>query len=739
MERIYVDSIREFELQDLIDELIMNAEIISDRGTKEKYLKIGSGFDIETSKIKLRENDYGIPSVSFCYHWQFGFGNYAIMGRNLETMRDFFIMLISSMNALKPETKLMVLDANLGYEWQFCKHYWADIGISKVFAKEERDPLYIEVANTLMFREVIGLFGFSLAQIAENYCGINKLVGDLDYDKVRFESTKMTDAEIGYCVRDVEILVVLAEKHIFENYMGKNPRLPLTKTGIVRDAIKRAYGKELKNIRKEISSWMPTESEYELFRQYLFKGGISGGNILLLNKKLKNVRGADITSDYPYQMENMMFPMGGAEVCDRAEFLKEKIPYIAVVRFRRFKSRNAHSLMSAHKVLNKREMQESEFTILDNNRIQYGEVVELIINDVEYKALKRAYKWDRATVIKCWKFKKGYALLPKQIRDVCTKQYMIKQALKPEHSETLDYKQAKEFVNSIYGMMCTALYMEEFIFDEQMCSIESDMSAKTYEEACKYLFLSPYWGFWVTSYARAMLMDVITRFPDVIVQYDTDSVYFIDDGREESEKLKKYLENENKRMRKLNNMRFLDEPLMESLGTWDFTEKFKCFKGLGSKRYMYEKQDGEIKVVIAGCRKNKDTKRSTVLEQCDYNNKKNSTKIDYFDFFSDGMYIDKKHSCKLASRYIDVPCRIKSPDGEIYIPSCVVLEPVDFTMSMSNPHKTLMIASQRFINNTRDRQVYDLWRSLKKLATSTTTPLSELIMTGDLSPKSTKS
>ena len=72
MERIYVDSIREFELQDLIDELIMNAEIISDRGTKEKYLKIGSGFDIETSKIKLKENDYGITSISFCYHWQFG-------------------------------------------------------------------------------------------------------------------------------------------------------------------------------------------------------------------------------------------------------------------------------------------------------------------------------------------------------------------------------------------------------------------------------------------------------------------------------------------------------------------------------------------------------------------------------------------------------------------------------------------------------------------------------------------
>ncbi len=737
MERLYVEHYPTFELEDLIDDIIMSADEISDRQTKQKYLKVGAGFDIETTKIYVEPNDAGVNSVAFCYHWQFGFHSHAIMGRSLESMQNFFEILIDHMKSLKPKVKILIFDANLGYEWQFCKHYWRKLGVSKIFAKEQRDPLIVEISDTLVFKEVIGLFGQSLAHIAKNYCNVDKLVGDLDYDKYRISSTELTPQEIEYCVRDVEILVNLAEGYVFEKYLGKNPRLPLTKTGIVRDEIKRAYGKKLKHIRREISSWMPNEEEYELFRNKLFKGGISGGNILLLDKVLKNVRGADITSDYPYQMEIQRFPMGAATRCSVKQFMEDDIPYIAIINFHKLKSRTCHSLMSAHKVLNPSEMKNSYLTVLDNNRIQYGESVTLIMNDVEYAAFKKAYKWEHETVLRCWEFKEGYKLLPKEIRDVCTKQYMIKQSLKAEYSDTIEYKEAKEFVNSIFGMMCTALYMEEFIFDEELCSIEPDMSSKTYDECCKYLFLSPYWGFWVTSYARSMLIDVITRFPDIIVQYDTDSVYFIDDGREESEKLKAYLETKNKQMRIVNNIRFMHEPLMESLGTWDFTEKFNRFKGLGSKRYMYEKKDGEIKAVVAGCRKHEG--KSTILIQNEYNNEENGTKIDVFDFFKENMYIDKEHSYKLASKYIDICCGVDSADGKLIIPSCLVLEPVDFTMKLAPTHKDLMIAAQRFIENSKERSVYDIWRSLKKLSTSTTTLLSESTTTGILSLKNIKS
>lgn len=719
MTTLYVESTPIWSLTDTLDEIIMDSDLISDRETKVKYIKVGAGFDIETSKIRV--NSTKIPSVAYCYHWQFGFGDHCIMGRSLRTMTDFMKLLIERIKDLKPQTKLLVFDANLGYEWQFCKHYWKEIGITKVFAKEERNPLLVEILGVIVFREVIGLFGASLAQIAKNYCGLEKLVGDLDYDKIRVSSTEMTKEEIGYCVRDVEILVRLAETHVYVNYLGKNPRLPYTKTGIVRDAIKRALGKYLKQEREKIASWMPTEKEYELFRTKLFKGGISGGNILLLNKKLKNVRGADITSDYPYQMLSQKFPMGRVSQCDTDRFMKDDKPYIAVIRFHKFKSRNAHALMSSHKALNKEELKKSDQTILDNNRVQYAEFIELTLNDVEYKSLKQAYKWEHELIKKCWVFEDGYALLPKHIRDTCKEWYAKKQRLKEKYSDTQEYRDAKAFVNSIFGMMCTALYMEEYVFEEESCKISPDLSKKTYEECCQYLFLSPYWGFWITSHARAMLIDVICRYPRIIVQYDTDSVYFIDDGSEESEGLKKYLLKRNKIMMCMNNMRFGKDPLMETLGTWDFTPKFKAFKGLGSKRYMYETEEGKIKTVVAGCRK------GTIVDQF----KDEPDYYDVFDFFQDGMHIDKEHARKLGSKYIDTPVRVNSKTETLEIPSCIVLEPIDFTMGMASAHKTLMIATQRFIENVKvERRVYDAWRQLKS-NTSTMTQLLELTMIGD--------
>jgi hypothetical protein len=219
-------------------------------------------------------------------------------------------------------------------------------GISDLFAKEKRDPLYVEVGGKIVFREVIGLFGRSLAQIASDYCGMEKLVGDLDHEKKRNSLTPLTEEEIGYTVRDVEILLKLSTV-IFERYFGNKPTMPYTATGIVRAAIKRELGVNLKKERQRIKELMPEEWEYQLFRTKLFKGGISGSNILKMNKVLYGVVGADITSDYPYQMLTQLFPVGGATRCEPKEFMTKEIPYIAWIRFKKFKSRTCHALMSA--------------------------------------------------------------------------------------------------------------------------------------------------------------------------------------------------------------------------------------------------------------------------------------------------------------------------------------------------------------------------------------------------------
>lgn len=720
MDYIYVSALSWQSIANKLTDLFKESKTIFDRSTHTKYIRIGAGFDTETTKIKVDNPE--VEYTAYCYHWQLGIHDTAFMGRDLDEFVEFIELLIERMKEVRPKTKLLIWDANLGYEWQFCKTYMAKIGITRVFAKERRKPLLIELSNLLEFREVIGLFGKSLAQIAKNYCGMEKLVGDLDYDVVRLSRTFMTDAEIGYCVRDVEILVNLAEKYIFKNFMGDNMKLPYTATGIVRNAIKREFGKGLKRQKELIKSWMPDdEFEYELFRRYLFKGGISGSNIRKMNTVLKHMRGADITSDYPFQMLTKKFPMGKAIVTYNGNFCKENIPYIAIIRFYKFHTRTQHALMSAHKVLNSNEMIRSRYTILDNNRIQYGEWVELVVNDVEYKSLKRAYKWKKAIVKKCWEFPEGYKLLPLEIRKICIKQYLIKESLKADHSETQEYRDAKAFVNSIFGMMCTALYFDDLIYIEEEGDIgQKDGEKRPYSECINDLFLSPYWGFWITSYAREMLIDVITRFPNVIVQYDTDSVYY-EDGSEEAKALHSYLCNKNQQYRDMNDALFMHEEHMLSLGTWDFTDEFEKFKALGSKRYMYEDKNGKVKVVIAGCRK--DSKgRSTLLNQCDYENTLYGKNISYFDFFDDKMVIDKEHSCKLASTYVDIPVLVDYVDCDgmhevIKCPSSVVLEPIEFTMKMGETHKELMMAVQRFMRNcpTAKEDIRVVWEKYKEL------------------------
>lgn len=720
MESCYVDKLLPEQVEELLDANLSKVKDIRDRVKRITYIKIGSGFDIETSRVHKGEEDY-----AYCYHWQFGIGDTAFMGRSLTTLYSFMKIVIEVIKYTKPKARLLVLDANLGYEWQFCKHYWTRLGVTDLFAKEKRNPIYIEVASTFVFREVLGLFGHSLAEIAKNHCGMEKLVGDLDYSETILSNTEMTGKEIGYCVRDVEILVKLGEK-IFDTYYGKNPAMPYTSTGIVRAEIKKELGSNLKAERARIEALMPSEWEYELFRTKLFKGGICGSNILQMDKVLYDVVGADITSDYPFQMLTKKFPVGGASRCKPNEFLKEKIPYIAWVRFHKFRSRTPHALMSAHKLMNKQECKKSGETVLDNNRIQYAEFAELVINDVEYESLKKAYKWEHETVMHCWKFEEGYAMLPQHIRKTVISWYLKKEKLKETQSHTQEYRDAKAFVNSIFGMMCTALYLEDFELDEKECDIVG-VKNNDYAECCKFLFLSPFWGFWITSHARAMLMDVICRFPSIIIQYDTDSVYFRDNGSKESEALKKYLTNFNK-LREVKNMAlFLNDAHMKTIGTWTIDPMYKRFKALGSKRYMYEQNDGTIKCVVAGCRKSKKEETegiSTIVLQNEYNNRTRNENVDVFDFFTNKMVIDKEHSEKLCSLYIEKPVRFTSTDRdgnveELEIPSCIVLKEIPFKMSLGSKHFKLLTAIKRETDNTGGKAVYDIWRKVQKLRPNT--------------------
>lgn len=673
------------------------------------YLKTGSGFDIETSTKFYTDNKErekkGI-GFSWIYHWQLSIGDYVFLGREVSQMQCFFQ---SVENLLEKRSEregkkvdILIWDANLGYEWQFCKHYWQSIGFDteKFFCKEIRNPLRVGIGKHIELRECLGLFGNSLNQIAKDYCKTQKLVGDLDYSKVRTPETKLSDKEKMYCINDVVILRELGDK-VFTMYYGKKSPAPFTSTGIVRNKVKRNFGMNLKKESERIQENLPDHETYIKMRLYLFKGGWCGTNIMYAGQKLKNVRCADYTSDYPAQMEQHLFPDGKITEIPVEKFLTEDKPYIAVVRFKYFKSTTSHSLIGSAKALNCKDLTKNPHNIIDNGRIFYAKEVILFINDVEIEGIAKAYKWVKMEILQAWEFP-CYKEIPWQLLSAMETGYINKALLKKSgKSDTIEYVISKILVNCTFGMCATAVFPDEKTLNPLTTEVTETPNAKTWDECIKGMFLNPFIAFWVTSYARNLLIDIVTKYPDSIVQYDTDSIYFIDD---DSTDILNYINMYNEKTKELNrkiigeraerNAKYNREGvtpetlhIFEDLGCWDLDPKLKNFKGLGAKRYIKETDKGEIKVVVAGCRKYIDDNgkwRSTILdEMADVGEK------DPFEFFSDGMHISSKNSKKLATFYSEYACTdyVKDYRGKLAMidtMSSAVLYPIEFNMGLSS-------------------------------------------------------
>ena len=691
----------------------IHAPTAYDKIRKVNFLKVGSGFDIETSKIDLKNEEY----TGYCYHWQMSFNKETIGGRSLDTMLYFFQWLIQRLKQLEKAPKLLIFDANLGYEFQYCKKYWQQLGMSDLFTKEKRNPLTLTLGEQLVFREAIGLFGHNLEQIAKYYSDVKKLKGDLDYNKVILSHTPMQPKEIQYCENDVQILSSLGN-YVFNNYFGKKPSLPMTSTGIIRAKIKRRIGKNIRQVKEEVRANLPTEEIYQLFRKFLFKGGICGTNSVYTDRILTNVVCADYTSDYPACMNHYNFPMGKCEECGTDEFLKEKnIPYIALISFKNVMARTTHSLMSSHKCINLHDMLDGIVnSTIENGRIFRTDEMVLLLNDVEFKSFIKAYKFDTQTsmVLRCWKFEK-YGKLPRYVLDVLNEEYIKKAELKESgNTESIEYKDSKASVNGIFGMMCTAIFMDEWDFEGSEIEIAG---TKSFDEATKGMFLSPFWGFWITSYARSLLIDAITRYPDAVIQYDTDSIYFWDE-HPDAPKLRDFIRTYNERMFKLNDAIFDNNPHFRDLGAWEVEKPFKRFKGLGSKRYAYQKENGTYSFVVSGCRKVKvkdgivdyTSDDAVEISTIEFQHMHTGNGMDIFDFFSDGMHIDKNHSMKLSSTYVDEEHELDYADfndniEHIVCPSAVVLNPTEFTMGLAQAHiEFLRTVRGIYINSNREEK-----------------------------------
>lgn len=672
---------------------------------------ISASFDIETSSFYFNDDGdvrydqpliNGQPDESYSkgasmYMWGLGINGKVMIAR---TWKEFVDTIKSIVSFYKTNLnhRFVIYVHNLAYEFQFIRKYFK---WHEVFAIDERKPLYALTNDGIEFRCSYQLTGYSLEKIGEHLhtYKVEKLVGNLDYKIIRHYKTRITKREYDYLINDN--LVVMAHiQEMIEEY-GSITRLQLTKTGFVRKACRDAcfyengshhiHGWKYLQYQNMIHSLNVTSlKEYQLWKD-AFQGGFTHANSYHVKHLMKNVSSIDFTSAYPFVLCSQLFPMTtGQRVHPKSmhEFNEYIQNYCCVfdVEFDEIES----TFQWDH-YISTSKCKIDGYNIQDNGRLVYAKHITTTLLDVDYKIIKKTYKWKKAKYMNMYIYAKSY--LPRDLILATLDFYSKKTKLKGVQGMEKEYQNSKENVNAIFGMMVTDIIREENIYKNDVWT--SQMPDNIDELLDKYntsqnRFLFYLWGLYITAYNRMHLWSGILEFGEDYIYSDTDSIKCLN-----YEKHINYVNDYNARaindLKMMCNTLKIDYTLCEpstikgikkTLGVWEYECKYDYFKTLGAKRYMVS-IDNNLSYTIAGCGKI----GIEYLKERFNNNIKS-----IFNYFDEEFTIPSNHTGKLTHTYIDDELSIKIVDfrgveSTIHELSYIHLEPCEFTLKISNTFK----------------------------------------------------
>lgn len=569
-------------------------------------------FDIETTSIwninglitsykeQYSEKQYNnAESKAFCYIWQFGIDETVYYGRYLSELPQFLQKVKKACNGLAP----IVWVHNLSYEFQFIREYMEDIAPITVFARSERKPIKFNW-DIFEFRCSYMLTRKSLTTWGEEL-GCAKMVGDLDYSILRTPITPLKKREMGYCERDC--IVVYSGIRDFLNTYKYQHAIPLTQTGRVRKVVKDFTKNDYKYLRKITRMQPSTEDEYKLLRS-AFMGGSTGACFLNAGKVLNNVGSFDLSSDYPSQIVRQKYPMQKfREVSPKKKTNFEKYAYIFVLNMKNIIPKSNTHYLPSSKCLSLKGAK------YDNGKIIRAKSCVFICTEQDYTILHDCYDFEEK-IVRLFQSKKQY--LPTYFVSYVLELYENKTKLKGVEGAEELYKESKEFINSLYGMMVTDFVQSEIIYDNGWATETPNIQSSLDE--CQEKFYKnnlPYqWGVWVTAYARRTLWTALLH-----IDKHGDNVYYDTDSCKQlhTEKYIDYFNSYNIRI--INDTRkalkYHGIPLEKMcpkdkkgsrhfIGIWEKEKTYDRFITQGAKRYAYQYADGVIHCTVSGVPKN---------------------------------------------------------------------------------------------------------------------------------------
>ena len=674
-------------------------------------------FDIETSSF-YEENE----KRAIMYAFTFNINGFTIIGRT----REEFLYILDKWSSnikksLGDRVRVLIYVHNLSYEFQWIRKR---LKWSKLFFNEDRQPLKAITEDTIFeFRCSLMLSGYKLETVGENLqkYKVQKLVGNLNYDKIRTPLTPMTTEELAYLKNDGDVVVSYIQEELEKHY-NRIYNIELTKTGKVRKYMRKLclYGgasshksnKAIKQYNKYLrligSITIGSALEYKMLKESL-AGGFTHASNFASGKEFIDVVSLDETSAYPYQLVSKQYPMGNAEYVDikSVKELEENNKYYCTLFIIEFIGLKDKLEKCYEHYISLSKCKNVKGVVVDNGRVVRASQLTMTITNVDYKIIKEYYSWDKIRIGTFIRYKK--ALLPREFVKGVLDLYQKKTTLKGVKFKEEEYMSSKEKLNACYGMCVTDICRDEIVYenddyDKEPIDIED---ALTKYNKNKQRFLAYQWGVWCSAYNRRDLFKGISECKGDYLYSDTDSLKIIN-----YEKHKAFFEDYNKKVRekllivaKMQNLDFsLFEPttikgVKKLIGVFDYEETYARFKTLGAKRYMVEHNDIDtMKAYINGKEIKYETKYNITVSGVSknwavpyLNDLAKKKKVTPFKLFKDSLEIPKEYTGKMTHTYIDEEIKGKVKDYlgvEYSYKECssIHLEKTSYVMSLASEY-----------------------------------------------------
>lgn len=513
----------------------------------KKYASDFICFDTETSHADLE--------CAWVYQWAIKLKSMYVYGR---TVSEFIALLnkLAEHYHLSDKKKILIYVHNLSYDYCYVKHSLREYDPKiDILAIDNHSILQIDV---LGFRFICSykLTNLSLAKLSESYAKTyDKAVGEIDYNKVRFQDSKLSiESDWYYMFSDVA-----SQEDGIKNYirvMGYDCayKCPITSTGFVRKnclEASRAAG-----WRDEFLKMALTLDEYKLHR-LAFMGGVTIAAFPFTGKTLRgdNLGHKDFTSSYPARQTLDYAPTGKPMLygeVDSMEELNELLTtqcciFVFEVRDINIKKGVTAPYIPFSKCL------ECKDVLKVNGKVVYASLLRMVVTELDFDIIRRLYTWrdNSLRVGNMYIYERGE--FPQWLKDEVMQYFINKSTLKEKDPEL--YQKSKNMLNAIYGMSATTPLRDNFKFtideDEGITATDMIMGKvkRTEEEEEKALqkfynsrnsFMPYVLGIYTTAHARHALYDLIAATGDSdgdgddltevfknFLYCDTDSVFYI--------------------------------------------------------------------------------------------------------------------------------------------------------------------------------------------------------------------